>query len=99
MKALVTGGAGFIGSNLVKTLLKQGDDVVVLDNLSSGYQKNIVPFLSQVHFVNGDIRDSHLLDKLLRGVDVVYHLAASVGNKRSIDNPFLDVDVNVRGTL
>jgi UDP-glucose 4-epimerase len=58
MKVLVTGGAGFIGSNLAKTLLQQGDEVIVIDNLSSGYKKNLT---NDVHFVQGDIRDSDLL--------------------------------------
>jgi nucleoside-diphosphate-sugar epimerase len=97
MKALVTGGAGFIGSNLVKSLLEQGDEVIVLDNLSSGYQKNIHGL--DIEFVEGDIRDSLLVDNIMKNVDAIYHLAASVGNKRSIDNPFLDADINVRGTL
>ena len=98
MKILITGGAGFIGSNLTKTLLQQHNQVIVLDNLSSGYKKNISS-LSSFSFVEGDIRDCELLDKLMKNVDVIYHLAASVGNKRSIDNPFLDADINVRGTL
>lgn len=97
MKALVTGGAGFIGSNLVKTLVQQSNEVVVLDNLSSGYRKNISGL--DIEFVEGDIRDSHLLEKIMKQVDVIFHLAASVGNKRSLDNPYLDADINVRGTL
>lgn len=96
MKVLITGAAGFIGSNLVKALLRQGDEVIALDNLSSGYKKNLS---SDVNFIKGDIRDRHLLDKLMPGVEVIYHLAASVGNKRSIDNPFSDADINVMGTL
>lgn len=99
MKVLVTGGAGFIGSNLVKTLVQQGDDVVVLDNLSSGYKKNIAHLLSNIDFVEGDIRNRDLLNKIMPKVEVIYHLAASVGNKRSIDHPILDADINVMGTL
>ena len=98
MKVLVTGGAGFIGSNLVKSLLAQGDDVVVLDNLSSGFKKNLV-LMPQVRFIEGDIRQSSLLDTIMDGVEVIYHLAASVGNKRSIDNPYLDAEINMIGTL
>lgn len=98
MKVLVTGGAGFIGSNLVKALLQQGDDVVVLDNLSSGVKKNI-EFYTEINFVEDDIRNASVLDKVMKEVEVIYHLAASVGNKRSIDNPFLDADINVKGTL
>lgn len=98
MKALVTGGAGFIGSNLVKALTQEKNDVIVIDNLSSGYKKNL-SFLSHVNFIEGDIRNASLLDKIMKDVEVIYHLAASVGNKRSIDNPFSDADVNVMGTL
>ena len=99
MKVLVTGGAGFIGSNLARTLIQQGDTVIVLDDLSSGYQKNINPYLQHLQFIKGDIRDVSLLDQIMQNIEVIYHLAASVGNKRSIDNPFLDADINVRGTL
>lgn len=98
MKTLVTGGAGFIGSNLVKTLLAKGDEVTVIDNLSSGYKKNL-PNLSEINFIEGDIRDCSLLEKNMSGIEIIYHLAASVGNKRSIDHPFLDADINVNGTL
>jgi UDP-glucose 4-epimerase len=98
MKILVTGGAGFIGSNIAKALLKQNDQVIVLDNLSSGNKKNISA-MPDINFIKGDIRDSSLLDEIMKDVDIIYHLAASVGNKRSIDNPFLDADINVIGTL
>jgi UDP-glucose 4-epimerase len=94
--ALVTGGAGFIGSNLVDLLLRHGHTVTVLDNLSSGYRANL---RSGVRFVEGDIRDEAAVDSAVAGADVVFHLAASVGNKRSIDNPIDDADSNVLGTL
>ena len=97
MKTLVTGGAGFIGSNLATRLRNDGHDVVVLDNLLSGYAVN----LSRVdcEFVEGDIRDETLLARHMRGVEVVFHLAASVGNKRSIDRPVIDAEINVVGSL
>ncbi len=98
MKALVTGGAGFIGSNVVKLLLDEGHEVVVLDNLSSGYRQNLDP-LPQAAFVEGDIRDHELVSEIMQKVEVVFHLAASVGNRRSIDNPIRDSEVNVIGTL
>lgn len=98
MKALVTGGAGFIGSNVVKLLLDEGHEVVILDNLSTGYRENI-DALPKAAFVEGDIRDGELVSKLMQRVEVVFHLAASVGNRRSIDNPILDSEVNVIGTL
>jgi UDP-glucose 4-epimerase len=98
MKALVTGGAGFIGSNVVRLLLDEGHEVVILDNLSTGYRQNI-DALPKAAFVEGDIRDGELVAKLMQRVEVVFHLAASVGNRRSIDNPVLDSQVNVIGTL
>lgn len=98
MKALVTGGAGFIGSNLVKALVAAGHDVCVLDNLLSGYRANVEPFPA-VRFLEGDIRDPKAMDEAARGREVIFHLAASVGNKRSIDLPLDDADINVLGTL
>jgi UDP-glucose 4-epimerase len=98
MKTLVTGGAGFIGSNLVRHLVARGHHAVVLDNLSSGCAANLVEHPS-VEFVHGDVRDPGAVDVAMRGVDVVFHLAASVGNKRAIDNPIEDADINVLGTL
>ena len=98
MKTLVTGGAGFIGSNLVYQLLQDGHEVTVLDNLLSGYHSNISA-LPAVRFIEGDIRDEGAVDEAIKGADVVFHLAASVGNKRSIDHPILDAEINVIGTL
>jgi len=98
MKVLVTGGAGFIGSNLVKQLAEEGHEVAVLDNLISGYRSNLVP-CPKTRFVKGDVRDENAVDEAIRGVEVVFHLAASVGNKRSIDHPILDAEINVLGTL
>jgi UDP-glucose 4-epimerase len=98
LKALVTGGAGFIGSNIVRLLLEKGHQVVVLDNLLSGYRKNLDPF-PQVQFVEGDVRDAAAVERCATGVEVVFHLAASVGNTRSIENPIQDAEINVLGTL
>lgn len=98
IKALVTGGAGFIGSNLVKRLLTDGHKVVVLDNLLSGYKSNLAPF-PDVRFIEGDTRDDIAVADAMVGVEVVFHLAASVGNKRSIDHPLIDAEINVMGTL
>ena len=98
MRALVTGGAGFIGSNLVRLLLEHGHEVVVLDNYTSGYRDNLTP-LPQVLAVEGDIRQDATLRDAMQGCEVVFHLAASVGNARSIAHPIEDSDVNVMGTL
>src|ERR1035438_543592 len=98
MKTLVTGGAGFIGSNLVQRLLKEGHDVTVLDNLSSGYRINLRPF-PEVRLLIGDVRDPSIVEQAVNGVEVVFHLAASVGNTRSIEHPMIDAETNVLGTL
>lgn len=98
MKALVTGGAGFIGSNIVRKLIEDGHDTTVLDNLSSGYRANLDPY-KETRFIEGDVRDEVVIARAVRGVEVIFHLAASVGNKRSIDHPITDSDINVIGTL
>lgn len=97
MKTLVTGGAGFIGSNLVKLLIENGHEVTVLDNLMSGYEINLQALAMK--FVRGDVRDAELVKSLAAGKDAIFHLAASVGNKRSIDHPIQDSEINVLGTL
>jgi UDP-glucose 4-epimerase len=98
MKTLITGGSGFIGSNIVALLTKEGHEITVLDNLSSGYRTNLDPF-PQVKFVEGDVRDAALVRKSAAGVEVIFHLAASVGNTRSIEHPITDSEINVIGTL
>lgn len=97
-KVLVTGGAGFIGSNLVNELLRTENDVIVLDNLTSGYLSNL-ELSHSLKFINGDVRNMADVEEAMQGVEVVFHLAASVGNKRSIDFPITDAEVNVLGTL
>jgi UDP-glucose 4-epimerase len=98
MKVLVTGGAGFIGSNLCALLLSEGYDVTVIDSLLSGHAKNLEP-LKAVDFVEADVRDASAVEKAMDGAELVFHLAASVGNKRSIDDPRTDADINVMGTV
>ncbi|MBZ5524453.1 MAG: GDP-mannose 4,6-dehydratase [Acidobacteriia bacterium] len=97
MKTLVTGGAGFIGSNIVQLLLDDGHEVTVLDNLMSGYEINLKGLAAK--FVRGDVRDAELVKKLAGGMDAIFHLAASVGNARSISHPVTDSEINVLGTL
>lgn len=101
MKALVTGGAGFIGSNLVRLLLEEGHEVNVVDNLSSGHFINIEQQVrsGRVEFSNGDVRDSDFVLRETEGVDVVFHMAACVGRQKSIDNPILDSGTNLLGTV
>lgn len=98
MKVLVTGGAGFIGSNIVKFLANEGHQLTVLDDLSSGYRCNLTS-LSSVELIEGDVRNGDLVSRAVRGVETVFHLAASVGNARSINHPIEDSEVNVIGTL
>ena len=97
MNVLVTGGAGFIGSNLVRQLLHGGHHVTVLDDLSSGYRSNIEGLA--VRFIEGDVCKPRAVKRAVRGAQVVFHLAASVGNKRSIDRSDRDAEVNVLGTV
>lgn len=95
---LVTGGAGFIGSAIVRRLLEGGCAVRVLDDLSSGFRENLHD-VGPVLFQEGDVRDRNAVDRLMSGCDVVFHLAASVGNKKSIDDPVRDAETNVLGTI
>jgi len=95
-KVLVTGGAGFIGSNLVDELIKQGDEVIVIDNLSTGERENLNP-AAQFHEL--DIRDLEKIQPLFAGVDCVFHLAAFARVQPSIEDPITFNDVNVNGTL
>ena len=96
MRVLVTGGAGFIGSNIVRRLLELEHAPVVLDDLSSGFAENLV---SDVPFFEADVRDGDAVLSAALGCDVIIHLAASVGNARSIDDPIKDSQINVLGTL
>ncbi len=97
MNALVTGGAGFIGSNLVCRLLAEGWRVTVLDDLSSGHAGNLAGL--EARLIEGDICDAAAVSEAMRGAEAVFHLAASVGNKRSIDGAVRDVEVNALGTV
>lgn len=98
LRALVTGGAGFIGSNLVQSLVARGAEVTVLDSLLTGHLVNLNPY-PHIRFVRGDVRDPIAVQDAISGCDTVFHLAASVGNKRSIDLPLEDATANVIGTL
>ena len=97
-KILVTGGAGFVGSNLVDKL-SPDNKVVVLDNLFSGLLSNLEKSEDRITFVKGDVLDKALVKDIVAEVDYVFHLAAHVGNIRSIKDPNFDMEVNIRGTL
>jgi len=98
LRVLVTGGAGFIGSHLVKALVKAGHQVRVLDNLSTGSIENLADVLDAIEFVRGDVRDYGVVESAVRGVDAVVHLAALIDVAESVEKPDLYFDVNVRGT-
>ena len=100
-RVLVTGGAGFIGSSLVGRLIGEGHDVVVLDNLSTGTTRNLEEYLNNpnLHVVRGDIRNPRAVKKALKEATTVFHLAALVDVPVSVENPVLNNDVNVGGTL
>ena len=100
-KVLVTGGAGFIGSNLIAALVNQNNEVICLDNLSTGHMKNIDPFmkLPNFKFIEGDIRDYKTCLMASKGVDIVLHQAALGSVPRSINDPITSNDVNISGFL
>jgi UDP-glucose 4-epimerase len=101
MKALVTGGAGFIGSHLCRSLLDRGVEVVCVDNLVCGRLKNLDGFRSnqEFNFIEADIRDRKALLSAMKGVGWVFHLAGLADIVPSIENPALYFDINVNGTL
>ncbi len=99
MRAVVTGGAGFIGSNLVRRLLEDGHSVAVIDDLSTGRFENIREIAGDVDFQEGDIRDDGLLGRVLAGAEVVFHQAAIPSVPRSVADPLTSHDVIATGTL
>lgn len=96
--ALVTGGAGFIGSHLVDALLARGDAVRVLDDYSTGKPENLAGVRDRIQLFEGDLRDRELLEKAVGGADLVFHQAAFVSVPRSLEEPDACLDSNVRGT-
>ncbi|NVO02097.1 MAG: SDR family oxidoreductase [Bacteroidetes bacterium] len=100
-KFLVTGGAGFIGSNIVNRLLNDGHEVRVLDNFSTSKRENILPFQSNksFEFFEGDLRSFHIVHNVVKGVDYILHQGALPSVPRSINDPITTNDVNILGTL
>ena len=99
VKVLVTGGAGFIGSNVVRALLARGDEVRVLDNFSTGNRANLAGLGHDVELVEGELRSYERVHNAVRGVEVVYHLGALGSVPRSVQDPLTSGAVNVEGTL
>lgn len=98
-KVLVTGGAGFIGSNLVDGLLSEGYEVRVLDNFSTGRRENIEHFKKDIELIEGDMRDQEITDQAVAGIDMILHEAALPSVPRSIKAPVTSNDVNIGGML
>lgn len=98
-KYLVTGGCGFIGSNITERLVEEGKDVRVLDNLSTGFEEHIAPFREKLEFQKGDVRNESDMKKALKGIDFVIHQAALRSVAKSVEQPVPTNDVNVNGTL
>ncbi len=100
MRVLVTGGAGYIGSHLVDSLIKRGDEVLVVDNLSTGRIENLRHLLGHpgFHFINDSILNEALLERFIPSMDLIFHLAAAVGVRHILQDPLAAINTNVRGT-
>ncbi len=99
MRALVTGGAGFIGSSIARALLARGDDVVVLDDFSTGRESNLEGLSGNLVIERGDVRDLTLVERLVEGVHVIFHQAAMPSVAASVDDPLTCDAINVHGTV
>ncbi|MBN1212052.1 MAG: SDR family oxidoreductase [candidate division Zixibacteria bacterium] len=99
MHFLITGGAGFIGSNIAHKLLETGRKVRILDNFSSGKEANLADIKNDIELIRGDIRDIDTVRKAVEGIDFVYHQAALASVQASIDNPLESHEINLTGTL
>lgn len=99
MQYVVTGGAGFIGSHTVEELVRRGETVVVLDDLSAGKEENLAEFRSKISFIKGSITDLEAVRKAVQSADYVLHLAARTSVPRSVKDPLETNKVNVEGTL
>jgi UDP-glucose 4-epimerase len=99
LKVLVTGGAGFIGSNLIRALLERGDEVRVLDNFSTGYRANLAGLEEDVAIVEGELRSYERVHAATRGTELVFHLGALGSVPRSVQDPLTSSAVNIEGTL
>ena len=97
--SLITGGAGFIGSNMARFLLEKGEKVRILDNFETGRRENLTEISKDIELIEGDIRNLDIVKKAVASVEVVYHLAALGSVPRSMKDPAMSHDVNVNGTF
>ncbi|MDM8536390.1 SDR family oxidoreductase [Desulfobacterales bacterium HSG17] len=98
-KALITGGAGFIGSHLAETLIKEKCEVSIIDNLSTGHLSNIGHINDKIKFFQGDIQDTELLTQAAKGCEIIFHEAAQVSVPKSVEDPVTSAMINDMGTL
>jgi nucleoside-diphosphate-sugar epimerase len=99
VRVLVTGGAGFIGSNLVEELLERGHDVKVLDNFSTGHRRNLSSWNGDVELFEGELRSYERVSNAVRGCELVFHQGALPSVPRSVQDPITSNEVNINGTL
>jgi UDP-glucose 4-epimerase len=98
MRVLVTGGAGFIGSHLADALIARGDQVVALDNFSTGSTANIKHITKNFEIIDGDIRNTDLIDDTIKDVDLVFHMAAALGVNTILESPLESISTNIAGS-
>ncbi len=98
MRVLITGGAGFIGSHLCEAFVERGDEVTILDNLSTGSYTNVIHLNCRVLIINGDIRNKSLVEELVQKTELVLHMAAVVGVENILMNPIEAISVNYSGS-
>jgi len=98
MRVLVTGGAGFIGSHLADALIARGDQVVALDNFSTGSTANIKHITKNLEIIDGDIRNTELINDTVKDVDLVFHMAAALGVNTILESPLESISTNIAGS-
>ena len=98
MRVLVTGGAGFIGSHLADALIARGDNVVALDNFSTGSTANIKHITKNFEIIDGDIRNADLINDTIKDVDLVFHMAAALGVNTILESPLESISTNIAGS-